>query len=86
MVSENFYLRGTKETTSRQELSRFLGGGHPSLGHNLSAIRTLPKARVEASTNVEEDHGTWFLSTELHNASNTPALMVRVKAVREKEQ
>ena len=66
------------------QLSRFLGGGHPSLGYNLSAIRTLPKAMVEASTKVEESQGTWFLTTELHNASNTPALMVRVKAVREK--
>ena len=84
LVSENFYLRGTKETTSSQELSRFLGGGHPSLGYNLSAIRSLPKANVEASTKVEEEHGTWFLTTELHNTSDTPALMVRVKVVREK--
>ena len=84
LISENFYLRGTKETTSSQELSRFLGGGHPSLGYIVSAIRSLPQARVEASSTVAEEHGTWFLTTELHNASNTPALMVRVKAVREK--
>ena len=84
LISENFYLRGTEETESSRELPRFLGGGHPSLGYNLTAIRTLPEATVEASTKVEEKDGTWFLSTELRNASRTPALMVRVKAVREK--
>lgn len=33
---------------------------------------------------MKEDHGTWFLTTELHNASTAPALMVRVTSVREK--
>ncbi len=84
LVSENFYLRGSEETASSQELPRFLGGGHPSLGYNLSAIRKLPRVTVEASTRVVEKHSTWFLTTELHNASAAPALMVRVKPVREK--
>jgi hypothetical protein len=50
---------------------------------NYRAIRNLPKAKVEAETTLERDGRRWRLTTELHNASDTPALMVKVKAVRE---
>ena len=49
---------------------------------NYRAIRNLPKAKVEAETKVERDGQRWRLATELHNTSDTPALMVKVKAVR----
>jgi hypothetical protein len=49
-----------------------------------TALRTLAKANVEAMTIVEQRDGRWHLSTVLHNVSTTPALLVRVKAVREK--
>jgi hypothetical protein len=48
------------------------------------ALRTLPLANVGAATRAEQRDGRWHLTTELHNVSATPALMVRVKAVREK--
>jgi hypothetical protein len=48
------------------------------------ALRTLAQANVGAATRAEQRDGRWHLSTELHNVSTTPALMVRVKAVREK--
>lgn len=51
---------------------------------NFQALRSLPKADVRASTHVEHKGAQWFLTTELTNSSSTPALMVRVKAVREK--
>jgi hypothetical protein len=47
------------------------------------AIRGLSPANVEAQTHVEQQGAEWLLTTELHNASASPALMVRVKAVRE---
>jgi hypothetical protein len=47
------------------------------------AIRGMPKAKLEAATQVERQGQRWRLTTELHNASAVPALMVRVKAVRE---
>ena len=50
--------------------------------NNFRAIRTLPKVTLEAATRVEQHGGEWVLTTELHNASQQPALMVRVKAVR----
>ena len=50
--------------------------------NNFRAIRTLPNATVETSTRVEQQGTGWILTTELHNASQQPALMVRAKAVR----
>jgi hypothetical protein len=50
---------------------------------NYRAIRGLPKAKVEAATQVGREGRRWRLTTELHNASDSPALMVKVKAVRE---
>jgi hypothetical protein len=48
------------------------------------AIRELPKVKLEAATKVERQGSRWLLTTELRNVSAQPALMVRVKAVREK--
>jgi hypothetical protein len=48
------------------------------------AIRQLPKISLEASTHVARRDSRWRLTTELHNPSEHPALMVRLKAVREK--
>ena len=39
---------------------------------------------IEAATTAERRGGRWLLTTALHNPSSTPALMVRLKAVREK--
>jgi hypothetical protein len=47
------------------------------------AIRELPPVKLEAATRVERQGTRWLLTTELRNASQAPALMVRVKAVRE---
>ena len=49
-----------------------------------TAIRTLPKVKIDASTVTEARAGRWRLTTTLRNISAQPALMVRVKVVREK--
>jgi hypothetical protein len=51
---------------------------------NFKAIRDLPKVKLEATTRVERQGANWALTTELRNPSAQPALMVRLKAVREK--
>jgi hypothetical protein len=51
---------------------------------NYRALRDLPKVKLEATTRVERQGARWLLTTELHNVSAQPALMVRLKAVREK--
>jgi hypothetical protein len=49
-----------------------------------TAIRQLPKVNLEASTRVERQGAGWLLTTSLRNASAQPALMVRLKVVRDK--
>jgi hypothetical protein len=49
-----------------------------------AGIRNLPHADIEAKTHTLRKGSQWFLETELHNSSTTPALMVRIKVVREK--
>jgi hypothetical protein len=52
--------------------------------YNYKALRDLPKAKVEAVTHAERQGGRWLLTTTVHNPGITPALMVKLKAVREK--
>jgi hypothetical protein len=51
---------------------------------NFRALRGLPKVKLDVATRVERKGAEWILTTELTNSSSTPALMVRVRAVREK--
>jgi hypothetical protein len=49
-----------------------------------AGIRTLAPAKVEMKTSITQTGSTWKITAELHNTSSTPALMVRVKVVRDK--
>ena len=51
---------------------------------NYRALRDLPHVKLEATTRAERQGARWLLTTELHNVAAQPALMVRLKAVREK--
>jgi Glycosyl hydrolase 2 galactose-binding domain-like/Exo-beta-D-glucosaminidase Ig-fold domain/Glycosyl hydrolases family 2/F5/8 type C domain len=51
---------------------------------NFRAIRELPKVNLEVSTGVQRQGDRWKLAANLNNPSKHPALMVRVKAVRDK--
>jgi beta-galactosidase/beta-glucuronidase len=48
------------------------------------AIRQLTKAEVKTSTEVTRNGDKWHLTTQLRNLSSFPALMVRLKVVRDK--
>jgi hypothetical protein len=50
---------------------------------NLRAIRELTKVKLTANTTVVRKGDIWILTTELKNDTPTPALMVRLKAIRE---
>lgn len=50
---------------------------------NYRAIRQLPQAPIEAATKIEQKDDVWLLTTQLHNTAAYPALMVRLKAIRE---
>lgn len=51
---------------------------------NYRALRTLPKVAIEAATTSDRRGDRWLLTTTLSNRSQTPALMVRLKAVRDR--
>ena len=57
---------------------------HGLAEQDYTGIRTLPPVKVEAKTTIVRRGPEWFITTELHNVSAAPALMVRVKAVRQK--
>lgn len=51
---------------------------------NYRALRLLPKPQIQAETTAEQKGDRWLLTTQLKNAGNFPALMIRIKAIREK--
>jgi hypothetical protein len=50
--------------------------------YNYRALRDLPTVVLQNATRVERQGARWILTTELTNPTRTPALMVRLKAVR----
>jgi hypothetical protein len=72
------HLRRGGETVSENFYWRGLEDG------NFRALRDLPQVTLEASTRVERQSSRWVLVTSLNNTGGQPALMVRIKAVREK--
>jgi hypothetical protein len=52
--------------------------------NDFRAIRQLPAPKLDATTTTARKGDVWELSTKLQNTGTSPALMVRVKAVREK--
>jgi hypothetical protein len=57
---------------------------HGTEDENYQGIRTLGKAKIQASTTAVRGADRWVLTTTLQNTSSTPALNVRLKAVRDK--
>lgn len=53
-------------------------------GEDYSALKDLPKVKLEARTRARREGGAWILETTLRNPERTPAVMVRLMAVREK--
>ena len=52
--------------------------------NDFRAIRQLPEPKLDIATSSERKGDGWQLTTKLRNTGPSPALMVRVKAVREK--
>jgi hypothetical protein len=57
---------------------------HGNTEEDYAGIRSLATAKVEMKVHRTQSGPTWHIAAELHNASQVPALMVRVKAVRDK--
>jgi beta-galactosidase/beta-glucuronidase len=52
--------------------------------YNYKALRTLPKVKLETTTQVKREGEKWYLTTSLYNTSGHPAIMIRLKVIREK--
>jgi hypothetical protein len=59
----------------------YLRGLHEN---NYRAIRQLPKPQLHAETASERKDDRWKLTTQVRNSGASPALMVRLTAIREK--
>ena len=59
---------------------------HGTREGDFTAIRQLPKVSLQTATQTRRDGDTWILTTELTNTSSSPALMVRLKVVRNKSR
>ncbi len=57
---------------------------HGSVEEDYTGIRSLAPAKVKMKTRTRLVGSKWKIDAELRNASSIPALMVRVKAVRDK--
>ena len=81
-LSRTHFIRLTLTRSGKELSSNFYL--HGLAEEDYQGIRTLPPARVDAKTGILRRGAQWQITTRLHNRSATPALMVRVKAVREK--
>jgi len=53
---------------------------------NYRAIRQLPKANLNAAITHEQRDALWHMKVELENLSTAPALLVRLKVIRDRSQ
>jgi Exo-beta-D-glucosaminidase Ig-fold domain/F5/8 type C domain/Glycosyl hydrolases family 2 len=81
-VSAVHFLRLTLKNASTTVSSNFYMRGTEQGDYR--AIRTLAKATIVNITTAEKRGATWSIKTKISNTSSTPALMLRLKAVREK--
>jgi hypothetical protein len=81
-LSRTHFIRLTLTRSGKELSSNFYL--HGLAEEDYQGIRTLAPARVDAKTGIQRRGAQWQITTRLHNRSATPALMVRVKAVREK--
>jgi hypothetical protein len=51
---------------------------------NLKAIRDIRKVTIRCTTQIEQRNDKWFLTTTILNPDNYPALLLRLKVVKEK--
>lgn len=53
-------------------------------GDDFTALKALPRVRLESSTRSTREGGAWILETTLRNPERVPAILTRLTAVREK--
>jgi hypothetical protein len=82
-LSPTHFLRMTLSQGTRKISSNFYMRGVQE--GDFRAIRDMPKVKLETVTKIVQQGSHWVLVTNLKNPSKTPALLIRLKAVREKK-
>jgi hypothetical protein len=81
-LSRTHYIRLTLSRGNNTLSSNFYLRGLSE--GDYQGIRSLPPARIKAKSRVRRHGPHWQIATEVRNISHTPALMVRVRALRSK--
>lgn len=81
-LSKTHFIRLTLTRDGKVMSSNFYLRGDKD--NDYTGIRDLAPATVKLKSHIERDSDGWRLTADLHNVSKTPALMVRIKAVRAK--
>lgn len=72
VISRNFYWRGLEKGSSQE-------------GGSMEAVKTIPKVKLAASTQMSRRGGRWYMKTTLVNRTKYPALLVKLKVVGSKD-
>jgi hypothetical protein len=83
-LSRTHFIRLTLTRSGQVVSSNFYLRGMAE--NDYQGIRELRLAAVKAKSRIKRNGSQWQITTELHNVSKNPALMVRVKAIRSKSR
>jgi hypothetical protein len=81
-LSKTHFIRLTLSQNGKVVSSNFYLRGLTE--NDYTGIRDLPGADVSMKSQVHRRGAQWIVTADLHNTSSAPALLVRVKVVREK--
>jgi len=81
LVSDNFYWKSLEKNDIKLPDQGWYRG---LTENNFQALDRMPKVHIEVTTNIDQSGAQWFLTTKLRNNSDRPALMIRLKVIREK--
>ena len=81
-LSKTHFIRLTLSRNGKVVSSNFYLRGLKE--NDSTGIRDLPSVNVVLRSHVHRQGSQWLLTADLHNTSKSPALLVRVKAVRAK--
>jgi len=90
VISENFYWRSAKDKpTNTPEDNKVTPGnffGRNFKNEDFTALNDLPKVKIDAETKIVKEGNRWMLTTILSNSSKSPAPMIKLKVIGEKNK
>ena len=81
-LSKTHFIRLTLAQNGKVVSSNFYLRGLTE--NDYTGVRDLPNVNVTMKSHIHGEASQWMLAADLHNTSKSPALLIRVKVVREK--